>query len=42
MVPGFPDAMAAIAAGVVNTGPALISLFWLAANRDRVRAGWGM
>ena len=38
---GFDSAMAAAAEGAVNTGPALISLLWLAANRDRLRADWG-
>ncbi len=36
----FDEAMAAIAANAVNTGPALVSLLWLAANRDRLRAAW--
>jgi nudix-type nucleoside diphosphatase (YffH/AdpP family) len=40
VVLGFDEAMAAIEAGVVNTGPALISLLWLAANRPRLRDTW--
>jgi nudix-type nucleoside diphosphatase (YffH/AdpP family) len=35
------DAMAAIAEGAVNTGPALVSLLWLALHRERLRAEWG-
>jgi hypothetical protein len=46
MVPGLSEAMAEIVAGAVNTGPALTSLLWLAANRDRLRApsgaSWGL
>jgi len=37
----FAEMMAAVAANAVNTGPALVSLLWLAANRDRLRAEWG-
>ena len=37
----YGEMMAAIAAHAVNTGPALVSLLWLAANRDRLRAEWG-
>lgn len=36
----FEAAMAEVAAGSVNTGPALLSLLWLAANRERLRAEW--
>ena len=38
---GFEEAMQAVRAGAVNTGPALISLLWLAAERGRLRAAWG-
>ena len=38
---GFADAMAALEDGAVNTGPAVISLLWLAANRARLREEWG-
>ncbi len=41
LVLGFEDAMAAVSDGAVNTGPALVSLLWLAANRARLRADWG-
>jgi len=37
MAPGLSEAMAEIVAGAVNTGPALTSLLWLAANRDQLR-----
>ncbi len=40
LVLGFDAAMAAVADGAVNTGPALISLLWLAANRARLRTEW--
>lgn len=40
MVLDFDAAMAAVAEGAVNTGPALVSLLWLAANRDRLRREW--
>jgi nudix-type nucleoside diphosphatase (YffH/AdpP family) len=36
----FDQAMAAVADGAVNTGPALVALLWLAANRDRLRRDW--
>lgn len=36
----FDQAMAELAAGAVNSGPALVALLWLAANRDRLRAEW--
>lgn len=35
----FEDAMAMIASGAVNTGPLILSLGWLALNRERLRAG---
>ena len=38
---GFEEAMQAVRAGAVNTGPAMISLLWLAAERGRLRAAWG-
>lgn len=41
LVTGFDDALAAVAEGAVNTGPALVSLLWLAANRARLREEWG-
>ena len=41
MVLDFSEAMAAVDAGAVNTGPALVSLLWLAVNRDRLRSEWG-
>lgn len=37
----FADAMAAVGDGAVNTGPALVSLLWLACHRERLRAEWG-
>ena len=37
----FEQAMTAVAEGAVNTGPAVISLLWLAANRARLRDEWG-
>ena len=37
----FDDALAALAEGAINTGPAMISLLWLAANRSRLRDEWG-
>lgn len=37
----FDEAMTAVSEGAVNTGPAIISLLWLAANRDRLRDEWG-
>lgn len=40
IVLGFDEAMAQIEAGAVNTGPALLSLLWLAAQRDRLRREW--
>lgn len=40
MALGFDEAMAAVRRGVVNTGPALVSLLWLAVNRERLRASW--
>jgi len=40
IVLGFDAAMAAVAAGAVNTGPALVALLWLAAHRDRLRREW--
>ena len=40
MVLGFDEAMAAIPAGAVNNGNALVSLLWLAANRQRLRDAW--
>ncbi len=36
----FGEMMQAVAANGVNTGPALVSLLWLAANRDRLRESW--
>ena len=41
MILCFDDAMAAVDAGVVNTGPALVSLLWLAAKRQCLRGEWG-
>jgi nudix-type nucleoside diphosphatase (YffH/AdpP family) len=41
MVLGFDEAMAAVEAGAVNTAIALVSLLWLAANRQRLRDEWG-
>ena len=40
MALGFDEALAAIETGAVNTGPALISILWLAANRRRLRNEW--
>ena len=36
----FDEAMAAIPAGAVNNGNALVSLLWLAVNRQRLRDEW--
>ena len=36
----FDEAMAAIPAGAINNGNALVSLLWLAANRQRLRDDW--
>jgi nudix-type nucleoside diphosphatase (YffH/AdpP family) len=41
MVLGFDEAMAAVEAGAVNTAFALVSILWLAANRQRLRDEWG-
>jgi nudix-type nucleoside diphosphatase (YffH/AdpP family) len=40
VVRGFDEAMAAIPAGAINNGNALVSLLWLAANRQRLRDEW--
>lgn len=34
------EALAAVSAGEVNTGTALVSLLWLKAHRDRIEAAW--
>ena len=39
-VTDLDTALSAAAEGAVNTGPALVSLLWLAANRARLRAEW--
>ncbi|GMG83765.1 hypothetical protein LNKW23_29790 [Paralimibaculum aggregatum] len=36
----FDVAMAAVGRGEVNTGPALVALLWLAANRGGLRRAW--
>ena len=36
----FDEAMQAVREGAVNTGPALISLLWLAVNRERLARAW--
>lgn len=36
----FEDAMAAVAAGQVNTAPAILSLLWLGRERGRLRQAW--
>ncbi|MEL6597925.1 MAG: NUDIX domain-containing protein [Pseudomonadota bacterium] len=36
----FEAAMAAVASGEINTGPLVMSLYWLALNRDRLRRSW--
>jgi nudix-type nucleoside diphosphatase (YffH/AdpP family) len=36
----FADAMDRLARGEIDTSPALISLFWLARERPRLRAAW--
>jgi nudix-type nucleoside diphosphatase (YffH/AdpP family) len=41
MVLSFDAAMRAVADGAVNTGPALVSVLWLAAHREALRAQWG-
>ena len=40
MVLPFDEAMSAALVGDINTAPALLSVLWLAANRDRLRAAW--
>lgn len=35
-----PEAEVAVADGSINTGPALVSVLWLAANAARLRADW--
>jgi nudix-type nucleoside diphosphatase (YffH/AdpP family) len=40
IVLGLDEALAALAAGEVNSGPALVSLLWLARERERLRADW--
>lgn len=40
MVLSFGDAMRAVADGAVNSGPALVSLLWLAVHRERLRREW--
>ena len=40
LVLSFEEAIAAAASGAVNTAYALLSLYWLAANRERLRAEW--
>ncbi len=37
----FDAAMEAVAAGTVNTAPAILSLLWVARERDRLRQAWG-
>ncbi len=39
LVPTFDEAMAMLAAGRIVVGPAIVSLQWLALNRERLRAG---
>ncbi|MCB1404028.1 MAG: tellurium resistance protein, partial [Rhodobacteraceae bacterium] len=34
-------ALAAVASGEANNAPLLVSLLWLALNRDRLAAEWG-
>ncbi|MGF1447753.1 MAG: gamma-glutamylcyclotransferase [Pikeienuella sp.] len=36
----FEAAMAAVGRGEINTGPALVALLWLSANRMRLRDAW--
>jgi nudix-type nucleoside diphosphatase (YffH/AdpP family) len=36
----FDAALAAVAGGEINNSPLVLSLFWLALNRDRLRAAW--
>ncbi len=40
MVLSFDQAMAALAEGAINSAMGLVSLLWLAANRERLRAEW--
>jgi len=40
IVLGLDEALEAAATGAVNTGPALVSLLWLGANRAALRADW--
>lgn len=41
MTLSFAEAMQAATSGTVNTGPALVSLLWLAHERERLLALWG-
>lgn len=34
------EALAGVASGEIDNAPAILSLFWLAQNRDRLRASW--
>ncbi|MEL6677194.1 MAG: NUDIX domain-containing protein [Pseudomonadota bacterium] len=36
----FEEAMAGVASGEINTGPLVMTLYWLALNRDRLRVAW--
>jgi 8-oxo-dGTP pyrophosphatase MutT (NUDIX family) len=36
------EALAAVAQGEVDNAPAVLTLFWLAGNRDRLRAAWAV
>jgi hypothetical protein len=38
----FDDLMALVDSGEVQTAPLLVTIYWLAANRERLRADAGM
>ncbi len=40
-VVGLDEALDGIASGEIDNAPAILSLLWLARNRDRLRAAWG-
>lgn len=41
IVTPLDKAIKAIEMGEINTGPAITSLYWLALNRERLKASWG-
>lgn len=40
LVQGYADAMARVRAGTIVNGPTVLALYWLAANRARLRRRW--